>query len=185
MVQDGVGPLLQGHDPASAVHVVDQCSSRDCRRGQNPGPVGAVADNQSALERSDHPIRLDRGTPNDRKDLKALVAACREPDAAKRFATMDKLMDIDRMAINASLQVIATDWDGYCRNRNNYRVYFDPKTKKAVFLPHGMDQMFASPHEGIFPGWGGMACRAVLDTLLRHASRTRPPSCAEATRKSS
>ena len=112
----------------------------------------------------DHPIRLDRGAANGRKDLNALIAACREPDAAKRFAALDKLMDIDRMATNAALQVVGTDWDGYCRNRNNYRVYFDPKSKKAVFLPHGMDQMFGSPHEGIFPGWGGLACRAALDT---------------------
>jgi spore coat protein H len=60
--------------------------------------------------------------------------------------------------------VIATDWDGYCRNRNNYRVYFDPKSGKAVFFPHGMDQMFNSPHEQLWHGWGGIAARAVLDT---------------------
>jgi spore coat protein H len=112
----------------------------------------------------DHPLRLDSGTPNDRKDLKTLVAACREPNAEKRFAAVDKLLDVDRMVTNAALQVIATDWDGYCRNRNNYRVYFDPKSGKATFFPHGMDQMFGSPQEGIFPGWGGIAARAVLDT---------------------
>jgi len=112
----------------------------------------------------DSPLRLERGTPKDHKDLKALAAACQEPNAEKRFAAMDKLMDVDRMITNACLQVIATDWDGYCRNRNNYRVYFDPKSGKAVFFPHGMDQMFNSPHEGLWHGWGGMAARAVLET---------------------
>jgi len=112
----------------------------------------------------DSPLRLERGTPRDHKDLKALVAACREPNAEKRFAAVDKLMDIDRMITNACLQVIATDWDGYCRNRNNYRVYFDPKSGKAVFFPHGMDQMFNSPQETLQPGWGGIAARAVLET---------------------
>src|SRR5262249_58937001 len=74
----------------------------------------------------DSPLRLESGTDNGRKDLKALTAACREPNAEKRFAAVDKLLDVDRMITNAVLQVIATDWDGYCRNRNNYRVYFDP-----------------------------------------------------------
>jgi len=111
----------------------------------------------------DAPLRLDRGTPKDHKDLKALVAACREPNADK-LAAMDKVLDVDRMITNACLQVIATDWDGYCRNRNNYRVYFDPKSGKAVFFPHGMDQMFNSPHEQLWHGWGGIAARAVLDT---------------------
>ena len=33
-----------------------------------------------------------------------------------------------------------------------------------MFFPHGMDQMFKNPHDGIWPGWGGMAARAVLET---------------------
>src|SRR5262249_52145143 len=116
------------------------------------------------LQDIDAPLKLDNGTPNDHKDLKALLAACREPNAEKRVAALDKVLDIDRMVTNACLQIIACDWDGYCRNRNNYRVYFDPKSGKAVFFPHGMDQMFNSPQEGLWPGWGGLAARAVLET---------------------
>jgi spore coat protein H len=116
------------------------------------------------LQDIDAPLKLDNGTANDHKDLKALVQACREPNAEKRFAALDKVLDIDRMATNAALQVICTDWDGYCRNRNNYRVYFDPKSGKAVFFPHGMDQMFQNPGDAIFPGWGGLAARALLET---------------------
>jgi spore coat protein H len=110
------------------------------------------------------PLKMDHGKDVKHKDLQTLAAACQEPNAAKRFAALDKLMDIDRMVSNAVMQAIATDWDGYCRNRNNYRVYFDPKSGKAVFFPHGMDQMFASPQDPIWPGWGGMATRALLET---------------------
>jgi spore coat protein H len=112
----------------------------------------------------DAELQLDHGTPNMREDLKALVKACQEPNLEKRFAALDKAMDVDRMITNAALQAICTDWDGYCRNRNNYRVYFDPKTGKAVFFPHGMDQMFQNPQDAIWPGWGGLAARALLET---------------------
>jgi hypothetical protein len=116
------------------------------------------------LQDVDAPLQLDHGKENDRKDLKALVAASREPNAEKRFAAFEKLVDIDRFVADAALQVIATDWDGYMRNRNNYRVYFDPKSGKATFFPHGMDQMFQNPGEGIYPGWGGLVARSILDT---------------------
>jgi hypothetical protein len=68
------------------------------------------------------------------------------------------------MMTKAVLEAVATDWDGYCRNRNNYRVYFHPKDGKAVFIPHGMDQMFQNPGEPFWHGWGGMAARAALET---------------------
>ena len=111
----------------------------------------------------DHPLQLDQGIDKKHEDLKALVKACQEP-IDRRFAALDKAMDVDRMITNAALQAICSDWDGYCRNRNNYRVYFDPKTGKAVFFPHGMDQMFQRPHDAIWPGWGGLATRALLET---------------------
>lgn len=116
------------------------------------------------LQDVDAPLQLDHGKDNDRKDLKALVAACREPNAEKRFAALEKLVDMDRFISNACLQVICTDWDGYMRNRNNYRIYFDPKSGKATFFPHGMDQMFQNPGDSLFPGWGGLVARSILDT---------------------
>jgi len=112
----------------------------------------------------DSPLRLERGSVKEHKDLKALLAACQEPNAVKRFAALDKVLDVDRMVTNACLQIFACDWDGYCRNRNNYRIYVDPKSGKAVFFPHGMDQMFNSPQETLQPGWGGIAARALLET---------------------
>jgi len=116
------------------------------------------------LQDIDAPLKLDSGMDNGRKDLKALAKACQEPNADKRFAALEKVLDVDRMISNACMQVICTDWDGYCRNRNNYRVYFDPKSGKAVFFPHGMDQMFQNPGDALWPGWGGLAARALIET---------------------
>jgi spore coat protein H len=115
------------------------------------------------LQDVDAPLQLDSGVPNGHKDLRALAEACRIGDANKRFEALDKLVDVDKLVTMAALAVIATDWDGYPRNRNNYRVYFDPKGK-AVFIPHGMDQMFQNPGEGVWHGWGGMVARGVLET---------------------
>jgi spore coat protein H len=139
------------------------------------------------LQDVDAPLQLDSGTANGHKDLRAVLEACqglspgklgrfslvaggaaftevrRDPNGDKRFAGLNKLVDVDKLITMAALQVIATDWDGYCRNRNNYRIYFVPNGR-AVFMPHGMDQMFQNPGEGLWPGWGGLVARTVLET---------------------
>ncbi len=111
----------------------------------------------------DGDLKLDAGTDVKRADLKAIVKACQTNDAKKRYEEVSKLVDVDKFCSNAALQILGTDWDGYVRNRNNYRVYV-PAGGKAVFIPHGMDQMFQNPGEQLWHGWGGLAARAVLDT---------------------
>jgi spore coat protein CotH len=109
-------------------------------------------------------LKLDSGDPMaKRADLKALAKACQEPDANKRYAAVSKLVDVDRFATNAALQLLACDWDGYMRNRNNYRVYFPPNGGKAVFIPHGMDQMFGNTGDALWHGYGGMVAAALLN----------------------
>ena len=111
----------------------------------------------------DAKLKLDDGPGCDGKDLKALADACKLGDAKKRYEAVAKLVNVDLFAKNAALQFLATDWDGYIRNRNNYRVYFPPMDGKAVFIPHGMDQMFNSPTEGLWPGPGALVSRAILE----------------------
>ena len=53
-------------------------------------------------------------------------------------------------------------WDGYCNNRNNYRLYFDPTTTARQFLPHGMDQMFGDTNANVLGTPGALVCQAVL-----------------------
>lgn len=110
----------------------------------------------------DGQLRLSSGVDNGRKDLKAVVDACRAKDQTKRYEAVTRLVDVEMFATLAALQIITADWDGYVRKPNNYRVYFEP-VGKAVFIPHGMDQMWQNPHEGLWHGWGGMVARVVLD----------------------
>ncbi|MGL4420389.1 MAG: CotH kinase family protein [Gemmataceae bacterium] len=115
------------------------------------------------LQDIDAGLQLDSGTDNDRKDLKALVKACREGEANKRFAAIAKVLDVDRFITNMALQMVLADWDGYVRNRNNYRVYFNPKDGRAVFFPHGMDQELQRLDDGLW-GFGGIVSQALSET---------------------
>ena len=112
----------------------------------------------------DAELKLDTGEANDRKELKALAKACQEGNAEKRYASLEKLVNIDHFVKFTAIQSLSCDWDGYPRNRNNYRLYFNPKDGKAYFIPHGMDQLWQNPGEALWPGWQGMVARAILDT---------------------
>jgi len=99
--------------------------------------------------------------PDDKSDMKAIVDACREPDAAKRWARLAQVVDIDAFLTFTAMELMTCHWDGYARNRNNFRVYIEPKTKKAYFLPQGMDQMFGDPNFPVAEA-GTLLCGAVL-----------------------
>jgi hypothetical protein len=58
--------------------------------------------------------------------------------------------------------VLIDDWDGYARNRNNYRIYHDPTTDRLVFMPHGMDQLYQSPLSSFRPVFNGIAARRLF-----------------------
>ena len=74
-------------------------------------------------------------------ELRAIVEACRLTDMKDRWSRLEQLVDIDDFVRYIALETMVCHWDGYCLNRNNYRIYFEP-TKKARFIPHGMDQCF-------------------------------------------
>ena len=111
---------------------------------------GFCQDLDAALELDEGP---DAKTPNPpRKDLQAVVAACRQPDSVKRKAALEKLVDLDSLYTFMAIELMTCHWDGYTGNRNNYRVYFDPAAGgKIRFLPHGMDQLLGDIN---FPIWG-------------------------------
>lgn len=115
------------------------------------------------LQDIDAPLKQDSGSGKGHADLKVLVAACREGDAKKRWEALQKNLDIDRFVTLCVMETLIGDWDGYARNRNNYRLYHDPKTDKFVFIPHGKDQLFQNPGEGLWHGWQGMVANAVLN----------------------
>ncbi|MBX3731453.1 MAG: CotH kinase family protein [Verrucomicrobiae bacterium] len=109
--------------------------------------------------------RLERDTgkgPADHSDLRALRRAATTP-VAKRGASLEQVLDVDRFLTCLAIQALTDDWDGYGRNRNNYRIYFDPVSGRAVFIPHGMDQLFADPGAPVNPDWQGLIARRVLE----------------------
>ncbi len=98
----------------------------------------------------DAPLEKDSGKgPDDKSDLRALVEACRESDPAVRFARMAELLDVEKFITFVAMELSIGHWDGYSLNKNNYRLYFDPTSRKACFLPHGMDQIFGDPDASV------------------------------------
>ncbi len=91
----------------------------------------------------DADLQKDSGTgPDDRADLKALLAAAREPEAKTRWSKTAELLDTKAFATFMAMELMINHWDGYTMSRNNYRLYSDPLTHKFVFLAHGMDQVW-------------------------------------------
>src|SRR5262249_17890558 len=108
--------------------------------------------------------RLSGRGPAKHEDLKAVVKACGLRDKDKRFEALAKLVDMDRFISFLCVEMITFDRDGYPPNRNNYRIYGDTKSKKLVFFPSGMDQMFNDVNLTIFPDYQGMLAKAVFET---------------------
>lgn len=113
----------------------------------------------------DQELERDSGTgPNDHADLKRLLAAVREPDLTNRWERLQKVLDVDRFVTYAALSVMVVDWDGYPLNRNNYRIYFRPEDGRAVFMPHGMDQLFQRSYLELDANWNGCVAWGLFDT---------------------
>jgi spore coat protein H len=97
-------------------------------------------------------------------DLKALANAAKEPDLAQRWKKLSTALDIDRFVAFAAVEVLIGHHDGYTMDKNNYRIYHDPASEQMVFLPHGLDQLFAKTDEPLIPEWKGLVAKAVLST---------------------
>jgi len=113
---------------------------------------------------------------NDRADLKTLLAACREPDIALRFSRLEELLDIEQFLTFMAMEMMLGHWDGYTLQHNNYRVFFDAKSGKASFLPHGMDQIFGDPNASVINLPSSIAAAAVMNNRVwrsRYRERLR------------
>ncbi len=100
---------------------------------------------------------------DDGSDLEILSEASRIDDHKKREEALSKILDVDRFLRFIALEALTFHWDGYAMKRNNYKLYRDPTTKKFIFLPHGMDQMFERTHTPIVPWYQGMVADSVME----------------------
>jgi spore coat protein CotH len=129
--------------------------------GENKGNLydgGFLRDIQQPLERESGEGPADHG------DLKALHAATQIEDHQRRWDRLSQLLDVHRFATYSALEVMLADWDGYPLNRNNYRIYFRQQDGRAVFLPHGMDQLFQRSSMELDTGWTGAVAWSLFDT---------------------
>ena len=97
-------------------------------------------------------------------DLHQLALAAKEPDPARRFQQLEKVLDIDAFVSHVAMEVLIDSWDGYSLRINNYRVYCDHDTGRAKFIPHGMDNTFTEPTTALLPEMKGLLSKALLET---------------------
>ncbi len=127
-------------------------------------PDGNLYDSEFRHDITD-PLKKGSGKgPDDHSDLMALAAAAEEPNPAQRLTRLSKLLDLDRFYSTLALESMMRHHDGYAISINNYWIYQDPTNSRAVFLPHGMDQLFYQPQAALLPDLEGVLALAVLQT---------------------
>ncbi len=108
-------------------------------------------------------LKADSGeNPESRSDLTNLVKAARSPDPAKRLASMEALLDVERFINFAATEDFIAHWDGYALGCNNYRVFHDADRNKLIFMPNGMDQLFVQYTASLTPVFKGMVARSLF-----------------------
>ncbi len=122
---------------------------------------GSLYDGHFIAEIDGNLEKQQGGDKSDMRDIKALAAACKEGDPKVRWQKVSELLDVDEYLRFLVMETFLCHWDGYNFNRNNYRVYFDPKTGKASFFIHGIDQIFGDANWPLVRDPGGLAGQAV------------------------
>ncbi len=116
-------------------------------------------------------LELDSGrTPPDDTDIRQLRTAVVETDPLMRLAKLEGCLDVGRFITMIAVQVLTADWDSYAYKPNNYRIYFPPDTRRAVFIPCGTDQLFQQldwPLETPFKGQVAQALFAIPSARKR------------------
>lgn len=122
------------------------------------------------LQDIDQPLELDYGDEERAGEhLLKIANACYLQRFEDRLEQTAGLVDMDRFITFMALERLCGHWDGYSLNCNNYRV-FVPAGGKAVFLPHGMDQLFGDPGAGLFDASRALLARQVMES---HGLRER------------
>ena len=110
------------------------------------------------------PLEKDEGEGvDDRSDLAALYNATQIEDPQERRKRLEELLDIPVFLKFMAVERMLCHWDGYTVGINNYRIYFDPQTHKAMFVPHGLDQILGIVDMGLFDHSDACIAAAVLE----------------------
>ncbi|WP_254506601.1 CotH kinase family protein [Anatilimnocola floriformis] len=140
--------MLNGRD--LGIFVLKESFEEEWMKRHFPDLTGSFYEG-GFLQDIDQKLVKHSGDPaEDNSDLTGLLNACREPDEKKRWAELEKVLDIDKFLTFMAMELMMCHWDGYSEKHNNYRIYFAPPSKKAIFVPHGMDQMFGDANYSVF-----------------------------------
>lgn len=116
------------------------------------------------LQDIDQPLELDYGDEDDdARPLSKIASACYAMRFEDRLNETAELVDVDKFLTFMALERLCGHWDGYSLNCNNYRVFI-PEHGKAVFLPHGMDQLFGDPGAGLYDFARALVSRQVMES---------------------
>ena len=96
-------------------------------------------------------------------DLKAVWTAAHIQDPTKRHQELQRSLDVDRFYTFVALELMISHWDGYVRNRNNYRLFVPKETGKLIFMPSGMDQVLGDANFDLW-GMGGTVATKLMET---------------------
>jgi hypothetical protein len=144
-------------------YVLKEGYNRSFLRRHYPDPSGNFYDGGFVRD-IDQDLDRDTGDgPLDYKDLQKLRDAANLSDLRRREAALDAILEVDRYITESAMQALLVDWDGYGYNRNNYRIYFEPRTGKATFQPHGMDQLLGNIGKDLEIPGGGLLSRQLFD----------------------
>lgn len=122
----------------------------------------------------DKSLERDSGDgPRDHSDLARLRDACALMNDG-RTAKLESAIDINRFIDFMVLEAMVGHWDGYCQNRNNFRLWCSAKLGGSLFFPHGMDQLFGKAHASVLQHPSAIVASAVNQhPVWRKRYRTR------------
>jgi hypothetical protein len=98
------------------------------------------------------------------QDAPTPISVAARLELAARPSRLAELVDGDQFMRLVAVEVLLAHRDGYALARNNFRVFQPADGGPAVFLPHGMDQLFATPTSPWRPQFAGEVARGWLDT---------------------
>ena len=153
------------NDRALGLYLLKEGFTRDFVRRHFPPGEGDLYDDDLG---HDVDQRLDRdlagAKPDDQAGLKRLAQAAQEPDLDRRWIRLQETLDVPAFLRFMAMELMTGHWDGYCLGQNNFRVYHDPVRDRVVFLPAGMDQVFAKADLPWKAAMSGLVARAILET---------------------
>src|ERR1051326_6065347 len=101
---------------------------------------------------------------NDQADVDALAAAARQADPVQRWQQVQRLLDVDRFATFAALEVFLWTRDRYSIEASKFRIYHDPETDRMVFFPKNVEVVLEKTDGPLTPEWKGVVARGLLTT---------------------